>query len=83
MRILFHNISREKIKIRKRIFSAFVMPHFIWLFATWFLYTDNQRRYIEHVYCSGIKLIFALQNWDDETVLILRRKKSLLDHIFS
>jgi len=83
MRILFLKIPREKIKIRKRIFSAFGMPHFIWLFATWFHYTDKQRRHIEHVYCSGIRLIFALQNWDDETVLILSREKSLLDHIFS
>ena len=83
MRILFYTIPKSKIELRKRIFSAFAMPHFIWLFPMWFFYTDKQRRYIEHVYCSGIKCIFALYNWDDETILTLSREKSLLDHLYS
>ena len=59
------------------------MPHLIWLFSTWFFYTEAQRRLIEHVYCSGIKQVYSLRNWDDETVLILSREKSLLDHLYS
>ena len=83
MKILFYSIPKSEIKIRKKIFSAFAMPHFIWLFSTWFFYTETQQRQIEHVYCSGIKQVYSLQNWDDETVLILSREQSLLDHLYS
>jgi hypothetical protein len=83
MKILFHTIPKDNTKIRKRIFSAFAMPHFLWLFATWFHYTDKQRRYIEHVYCSGVKIVFSLPKWDDDTVLLLSREKSLLDHLYT
>jgi hypothetical protein len=83
MRILFYTIHKENIRMRKRIFSAFAMPHFLWLFPTWFFCTDKQRRYVEHVYSSGIKCVFSLLKWDDETALILSREKSLLDHLYS
>ena len=59
------------------------MPHFIWLFPIWFFFTDKQRRDIEHVYISGVRLVFSLRNWDDISTLILSQEKSLLDHLFS
>jgi hypothetical protein len=34
------------------------------------------------VYCSGLKYVYALSKWDDETTLILSREKTLLDYIY-
>jgi hypothetical protein len=79
----FYTRPKSNIKIRKRIFSAFAMPHLIWMFPMWFIFTEKQQQYIEHVYCSGIRLTYALSKWDDETTLILSREKSLRDHIYS
>jgi len=69
--------------MRKRIFSAFAMPHLICLFPTWFFLTEKQQRYIEHVYCSGIRCVITLSKWKDKTTLILSREKSLLDHLYA
>lgn len=82
MSIIFRKIPRSDIQTRKKLFSAFAMPHFIWLFQVWFNFTENQRRSIEHVYISGLRCIYALFKWDDETVLCLSREKSLRDHLF-
>jgi len=83
MKILFHTIPKSNIRIRKRIFSAFSMPHFIWMFPLWFLFTEKQQRYIEHVYCSGLRYVFALAKWDNETTMILCRERTLRDHIYT
>lgn len=83
MRILYKKIPVSNIKTRKKLFSAFAMPHFIWIFPLWFTITDKQQRYIEHVYVSGLRYVYHLQKWDDTTTLILCREKSLLDHLYT
>jgi hypothetical protein len=42
MKILFYKIPKKEISIRRRIFLAFSLPYFIWLFSTWFLFTEKQ-----------------------------------------
>jgi uncharacterized protein (UPF0147 family) len=43
MRIIFKTIKRKDMKIRRKIFFAYVLPHYLWLFATWFFFTDRQQ----------------------------------------
>ena len=81
--MIFHTIPYSMISLRRRIFLAYALPHFCWLFCTWFYYTDNQRRMIEHTYCTGLKMVCALRRWDDITTLILTREKSLQDYLYS
>ena len=82
MNVLFRKFPKSNIEMRKRIFSAFAMPHFIWLFPMWFIFTDKQQRRIEHVYVSGLRYIYSLSKWDDITTLTLSKERSLLDQIY-
>jgi hypothetical protein len=80
---LYHSISREDIPTRRLLFLTFALPHFIWLFSLWFLFTENQKKGIEHVYVSGIRLVYSLWGWEDLTTLILAREKTLNDYIYN
>jgi hypothetical protein len=81
MKVAFRHIPKSSVTIRKKLFSAFAMPHFQWLMAVWFFFTEKQQQYIHHVYCSGLRCVFSLGKWDDETTLILCQTKTLLDHV--
>lgn len=82
LNIIFRSIPLSSTTLRRKIFLAYALPHFCWLFCTWFHYTDNQRKLIEHVYCTGIRIVYALKGWDDITTLILTREKNLLDYLY-
>ena len=60
LRLMFRIIPVEKYDIRKKKFYAFALLHFIWLFVTCFFFTDKQKQEIEHLYCTGIRLIYNL-----------------------
>ena len=81
MKIAYRAIARTEIKARRTIFSAFAMPHFQWLMGVWFFFTEKQKQYIQHIYYSGLRLVFSLSNWDDETTAVLCQAKTLLDHV--
>jgi hypothetical protein len=49
----------------------------------WFLFTENQKKGIEHVYISGIRLVYSLWGWEDLTTLILATEKTLNDYIYN
>jgi hypothetical protein len=55
----------------------------MWLFILWFLFTENQKKGIEHVYVSGIRLVYSLWGWEDLTTLIVAREKTLNDYIYN
>jgi hypothetical protein len=38
---------------------------------------------IEHVHCTGLRLVYSLNGWDDLTTMILSREKTLLDYIYT
>jgi hypothetical protein len=82
LRKMYRTIPPEENKIRKKLFCAFALPHFFWLFSTWFYFTENQKLKIEHVYCSGIRLINNIWGWNDHVTLVLAREKSLLDYVY-
>ena len=83
LRVILRSIPSSQIALRRKIFLAYALPHFCWLFCTWFYFTDNQRKTIEHVYCSGLRIVYCLYGWDDTTTLILAREKSLPDYVYS
>ena len=83
LRIIYRAISVDNIDIRRRIFLAYALPHFCWLFSTWFYFTQKQQQTIEHVFCSGIRIVYALRGWDDLTTMILSQEKSIRDYILS
>jgi hypothetical protein len=80
---MFRQIPVSLISIRRRIFYAFAIPHFIWFFATWFYFTENKPEEIEHIYASGLRIVYGLWGWDDYTVLVLSREKSLMDYLYN
>ena len=83
MKCMFRSIGRKDVKIRRRIFLAYALPHFLWLACTWFHYTNNQKELIEHTYCAGLRIVYNLDQWDDYTTLVIAREKSLKDYLFS
>jgi hypothetical protein len=83
LRQIFRTIPIDHIAIRRRVFLAYALPHFCWLFCSWFYFTENQQRNINHVFCTGLRIVYALRGWDDITTMILSREKSLHDYIFS
>lgn len=83
MKVTFKTIRMKDINIRRKIFLAYALPHYLWLFATWFFYSDRQRERIEHIFCHGLKIVYNLHQWDDITTLLLARDKSLRDYLFT
>jgi len=83
LRSIFKTLPRDLITIRKKIFFAYALPHFCWLFSTWFYFTEKQKRNIEHIFCSGIRHVYSLKGWDDITTMVLSKEKSIYDYIFS
>lgn len=82
LRILFKKIPISLIKLRRKLFFAYALPHFIWLFSSWFFYTETQQRLIEHTYCSGLRITYNLNLWDDLTVYALSKEYSLNDYLY-
>ncbi|CAF4300227.1 unnamed protein product [Rotaria sp. Silwood2] len=82
LRKMFRVIPLEQYNIRRKLFCSFALPHFLWLFVTWFYFTENQRKDIEHVYCTGLRLIHNLWGWNDYTTLVLAKDRSLFDYVY-
>ena len=76
MRMLFHNIPKSEISLRRKIFLAFSLPHFTWLIATWFFFSENQKRIINKSFITGLKIVYQLNGWDDFTTLVLCQENS-------
>ena len=83
LRLILSKIPRDYTSMRRKIFLSYALPHFCWLFCSWFYFTDIQRRTIEHVFCSGLRIVYSLYGWDDISTMILSREKSLRDYIYS
>lgn len=71
------------IDIRRRLFYAFTLPHFIWLFITWFYFSEKQQNEIEHLYATGVRIVYELWGWDDYTVFVLSTDKTLMDYLYT
>jgi hypothetical protein len=80
---IYRQIPITLINIRRRLFYAFSLPHFMWLFSTWFYFTEKQQNEVEHVYASGLRIVYSLWGWDDYTVFVLSREKSLMDYLYN
>ena len=82
MKTTFRTIGKKEMKIRKKIFYAYVLPHYIWLFTTWFFFTEKQKERIEHKFCTGWRIVYGLYNWDDLTTLVITKEKTIYDFLF-
>jgi hypothetical protein len=83
LRMIFRTINKNETKIRKKLFYAYALPHYIWLFTTWFFFTQNQKERIEHKFCTGLRIVHGLYNWDDLATLVIAREKSIYDYLFT
>lgn len=83
MKILFYKIPKKEIAIRRKIFFAFALPHFMWLISTWFFFTEKQQNQINSMYTFGIKIVYGMIGWDDITTQILSQEKTFHDFIYT
>ena len=82
LRKIYHTIPQNEIKIRRRLFLAFSLPQFIWLFFCFFHFTEKQKQKIEHIFGIGLRLVYSLWGYDDIVTLTLSREFSLRDYLY-
>jgi hypothetical protein len=82
LRKIFHTIPKNEIKMRRKLFLAFSLPQFIWLFCCFFHFTEKQKEKIEHVFGTGLRLVYSLWGYDDLATLALSRDLSLRDYLY-
>lgn len=70
-------------RLRRVLFSTFVLPHFTWIFALFPLITETQRRQVSHLYYTLLKRVYHAQQWDDFVFSYLYKERSLDDLCFS
>ncbi|CAF4786157.1 unnamed protein product [Rotaria socialis] len=59
------------------ITDAFDLPHFIWLFMTWFYFTKIKQNEIKYLYVSELRIVYNFSGREYYTVLVLTREKPL------
>ena len=82
LRILFKKIPTSLVKLSRKLLFAYALPHIMWLFSCWFFYTELQQRRIEHVYCTGLRLTYNLNLWEDLTIDVLTKEFTLNDYLY-
>ena len=66
------------IKLRRILFSAYVMPLFMWLFGIYLLLSDCQKDQLGHFYFTCLKRALGIPFWND-IVFAAIYNKSLLE----
>ena len=61
MQLVFRTIRKREIKFRKKIFFAYALSHFLWLFCTWFFFTHGQNDRVEHTCCYDLRILHNLR----------------------
>ena len=70
-------------KLRRVLFSVFVLPHFTWLFGLFPLFTDTQRRELNHLYYTSLKRVYHCHYWEDFVFSLIYNEKPLDDLCYS
>ena len=70
-------------QLRRVLFSTFVLPHFTWLFALYPLFTDTQRKDLNHLYFTLLKRIYRCQYWEDFMFSSIYNERPLDDLCFT
>ena len=70
-------------KLRRTLFSCFVLPLFTWLFAIFPLFTDKQRNDLSHFYYTCLKRISYHLEWQDPFYAFVFHERSLEDRCFA
>ena len=69
----------SSLKLRRILFSTFVLPHFTWLFGLFPLFTHTQRMELNHLYYTLLKRVYHRQCWQDFIFALLHNEKPLDD----
>lgn len=69
-------------KDTSKLFCAFFPSPFFVAFFTCFYYTAKQRERIEHVFMTGIRVVYSLWGYEDFTTLALSSELSLRDYVY-
>ncbi|CAF1271166.1 unnamed protein product [Rotaria magnacalcarata] len=69
-------------RLRRVLFSTFVLPHFTWLFGIIPLLTESQRTDLNHLYFTLLKRILHCQHWEDLIISSMYKEKPLEDHCY-
>jgi hypothetical protein len=69
----------SSLKLRRILFSTFVLPHFTWLFGLFPLFTHTQRMELNHLYFTLLKRIYRCQYWNDFIFSLMYNERPLDD----
>lgn len=81
-KILYKYGNQKAIDLRRRIFYAFIFPHFVWTFPIFFYLTQNQQEVIVKSFSYHLKLAYGLENWPTHLFFALTGEYTLLDRLF-
>ena len=65
------------IKLRRILFSAYVMPLFTWLFGIYSLLSDCQKDQLGHFYFTCLKRALEIHVWNDIVFAVIYNESSL------
>jgi hypothetical protein len=73
----------SSIKLRRVLFSTFVLPYFTWLFGLFPLFTHTQRMELNHLYYTLLKRVYRCQHWEDFIFSLIYNERPLDDLCYS
>jgi hypothetical protein len=79
----FRYCGSSSMELRRVLFSTFVLPYFTWIFAIYPLFTETQRKKLNHLYFTLLKRVYRCQFWEDLFFSLWYNEKSLDDRCFA
>ena len=73
----------SSVKLRRVLFSTFVLPLFMWIFALHPLFTEIQRSHLNHFYNTSLKRVYRCLWWEDFFFSSAYSERSLDDICYS
>jgi hypothetical protein len=73
----------SSVKLRRVLFSTFALPLFMWIFALYPLFTENQRLRLNHFYNTSLKRVYRCLWWEDFFFSSAYSERSLDDLCYS
>ena len=73
----------SSVKLRRVLFSTFVLPHLTWLFGLFPLFTDAQRTELNHLYYTLLKRVYRCHYWEDFIFSLIYNERPLDDLCYS
>jgi hypothetical protein len=74
--------GQNSLKLKRALFSCYVLPIFTWLFAIFPLFSEKQRNRLSHFYYTCLKRMYQNLEWTDSFCAFAMSKISLEDRCF-